>query len=195
MEFFRAVPSSTDISKRNVRYNTRRLPSNIPYMVDNLWEYLRPANKPSRRHAVYASPSVELALQNASAFTNEADKGYVAYKLVFDHMPKFMQLKVSDARNHSDVRALQKMIVAELGGDFADLPVTAKLEMAPLFLPGISADELIQAAQNSAKLQSILTKAQNISTFWQGGDELDTASNGELFFELESNNSYVLSSL
>jgi hypothetical protein len=192
MEFFRAVPDNTDISKPSTRLPTRRLPSNIPYFVDNIWEFLRPANKPSRRHAIYASPTVELAAENASASTNG---GYIVYKLVFDRAPVFMQLSVTDARYHPDVKALQRIVHSVLGADFGSLALPAKLAVAPLFLPGVSAAELEQAAQASPRLRDILDQAASVSTIWTGGDVLDPTSKGELFFELEGDNSYTLQPL
>jgi hypothetical protein len=67
MPLYRAVPRENfnpDVIGR--AHATRRVPSNVPFVVDNLWEYLRPEHLPSRRHAIYASPTPELALQNAS---------------------------------------------------------------------------------------------------------------------------------
>lgn len=67
VSMFRAVPRDRwDPTQRHVRQVTRRTPGNVPYLVDNLWEYLRSENFPSRRHAVYASPTPELALANAT---------------------------------------------------------------------------------------------------------------------------------
>lgn len=192
MEFFRAVPDTTDVTKPSTRHPTRRLPSNIPYFVDNIWEFLRPANKPSRRHAVYASPTVELAAENASASTNG---GYIVYRLVFEREPVFMQLQVTDARHHPDIKALQRIVHGALGTDFGSLSLPAKLAVAPLFLPGVSATELEQAAQASSRLRDILDQAAKASTFWEGGETLDPTSKGELFFELEGDNNYTLQPL
>ena len=76
MELFRAIPSSQLVAaeKGFRRQSTIRVPSNVPYVVDNLWESLRPKNMPSRRHAIYASPTPELALQNASAQLADGDE-------------------------------------------------------------------------------------------------------------------------
>lgn len=189
MDFFRAVPNQSDVSQPSRRMLTRRLPSNIPYFVDNLWEYLRPAGKPSRRHAVYASPTVDLAAENASASTSG---GYAVYRLKFTMPPAFMQLSVTDARHHPDIKALQRVVHTTLGVDFASLPLPEKLVMAPLFLPGVSAEELDQAAVPGSPLRKVLDEAARVSTFWTGGDVLDPTSKGELFFELEGDNSYTL---
>ncbi len=85
IDLFRALPESrlaqtTDGYKRQT---TLRIPSNFPYFVDNIWEWLRPAPMPSRRHAVYASPTPELALENASAPLAEGDR-YVAYRVIVE---------------------------------------------------------------------------------------------------------------
>ena len=50
---------------------TSRPPGNVPYYVDNIWEWLRPEGAPSRRKAAFASPTPELAAAGAQG--NVAD--------------------------------------------------------------------------------------------------------------------------
>jgi len=62
MKLFRATSESRiDEAQKYRRAGTIRIPSSVPYVVDNLWEWLRPVGMPSLRHAVYASPAPELA--------------------------------------------------------------------------------------------------------------------------------------
>lgn len=192
MQFFRAIPTvDVDLHTRHVRYETRRLPSNIPYFVDNLWEWLRPAGSPSRRHAVYASPTPALALKNASA-GYLGKKDYSVLELKFAHAPLVHQLKVEDARDHPDIVAFQKLLQRCLGRSFGGAPLLEKMSLAPLFIPGVAAAELQEAATRSEALQGILDQAKQVSTFWQGCGQIDTSSTGELFFELSDDNSYTL---
>lgn len=56
MQLFRAIPASrlADAAIGIGRQSTVRVHSNVPYVVDNLWESLRPKKMPYRRHAIYA---------------------------------------------------------------------------------------------------------------------------------------------
>ena len=105
-----------------------RLPVNVPYVVDNLWEHLRPETMPSRRHAVYASPTPQQALGSGT----KAD--LVVSELCFSGEIKLAQLQVADATDHPDIRAIGKAMqgwidaFAAAGGE--------RDALAPLFLPG-----------------------------------------------------------
>lgn len=192
MQFFRAIPTfEVDTTKRSVRYETRRMPSNIPYFVDNLWEWLRPEGSPSRRHAVYASPTPALALKNASAgYLPKED--YTVLQLVFASPPLVHQLQEEDARDHTDIVAFQKVLSKCLGRSFASLPLLEKMDLSPLFIPGVSVEELTEAASRSEKLTTIMDAAKRVSTFWERAGQVDANSQGELFFELVDGNSYSL---
>lgn len=89
MKFFRAIPTAQYTAGQvQRRHPGRRLPSNIPYMVDNLWEFTMPSERPSRRHALYASPSPQLALTYAIA-GGAARAGYIACEMKFRKDPAF----------------------------------------------------------------------------------------------------------
>jgi len=81
-----------------------RLPSNLPYVVDNLWEVMRPQHMPSRRHALYASTTPELAMTNCSA--NDQGQGFMVYQLVIDGPYSIAQIRQEDARDHPDKKRL-----------------------------------------------------------------------------------------
>lgn len=136
MQLFRAIPASrlAEAAIGIGRQSTVRVPSNVPYVVDNLWESLRPKHMPSRRHAIYASPTVELALRNASAALRQGDE-YVACRVIVDpdHI-RVAHLQVKDAREHSDIRLISQW-VSKYGHALAELPMAAKHKLAPLFMP------------------------------------------------------------
>ena len=164
MELFRAIPSSQLVAaEQGLRgHATMRIPSNVPYIVDNLWESLRPKNMPSRRHAIYASPTAELALQNASAPLSEGDN-YVACKVVVDRRNiRIAQLQVTDARYHSDVRLISKWVRQEL----TELPLAQKQEIAPLFMPGLHRHELTELWSNHALVAALCVYVRQRSSFW-----------------------------
>lgn len=189
MPFFRAIPSAQYTPGQvQRRHPGRRLPSNIPYLVDNLWEFTRPPEKPSRRHAVYASPSPELALMYAIA-GGAARTGYIACEMRFRHAPASMQLSVEDAKLHPDVLVLQQCVNRTLGG-WSALEVERKLALAPLFLPGVTRPELRDAMDRSALLEEVVQEAAARVTFWWPAGTLPET--GELFFELDADNAYTL---
>lgn len=190
MVLYRAVPAATlRPGEKKYRHDGRRLPGNIPYLVDNLWEYTRPDDKPSRRHAVYASPTPELALQNATA-DGLPPSGYVACRLAFHREPALMQLTVSDARHHRDIRALQQLVNRELGEGAGD-DLANKLPLAALFLPGVTRHELAATMADAPVLENLVRKAAAIVTFWSVTPD-QVAQDGELFFEIASDNFYTL---
>jgi hypothetical protein len=203
MPLYRAVPREKfDPTVIGRAHATRRIPSNVPFVVDNLWEYLRPEHFPSRRHAIYASPTPELALENASAAGPLRDQYQACLLEIFQETTgagasaqapyRATQLSVPDARNHPDVFALNKLVTAVLGPEFSDLPLHHKLKVAALFLPGSSREDLEQAAEASPEVRRILDTARVVSTFWSQAQEPHPSSNGEVFLELAPGAAYRL---
>lgn len=189
MKFFRAVPSAQYKPGEELRCHPgRRLPSNIPYLVDNLWEFTRPQDRPSRRHAVYASPTPQLALAYAIA-GGAARSSYIACEMKFRKDPAFMRLSVEDAKLHPDVLVLQQFVNRKLGS-WSGLPLDRKAALAPLFLPGVTRGELLDAMQASATLAEIMHEAAPLVTFWW--PEGTVKETGELFFEIDEDNAYTL---
>lgn len=188
MQLYRAVPrSSFDPQRQHKRHPGARLPANVPYFVDNLWEFTRPDDKPSRRNAVYASPTAALALDGAAGVGRPQD-GFIACRVECLTPPKTFQLSVADARYHPDLTSLRHAVHAQLAGP-APLAFETRLALAPLFLPGVTRDELMAAMEKDAILRDFVESLASIVTFW--GDTPNIAS-GELFFEIEEDNAYTL---
>lgn len=185
MELFRAIPSGQveKAGKGQRRHSTMRIPSNVPYMVDNLWEWLRPEDMPSRRHAIYASPSPELALANASAPLT-AGESYVACRVIVapEHI-RVAQLPVRDAREHPDIRAVARW-VGSRGQSLIELDLTKKQQVAPLFMPGLVRDEVELLRHTDSLAAEACHYTREVSTFWTTATTPITSSEGELFFEL-----------
>lgn len=172
------------------RFNGRRLPSNVPFAVDNIWEYTRPDTMPSRRHSVYASPTPVLALAGASQGSASRDD-YVVCRLELVGSPRLLQIEVEDARYHRDVEAVQREILRRLRvGDWAQAPLEHKLALAPLFLPGVTRAELQQALQHDAWLAEVVDSAAALVTLWTPPPARN--AQGEIFFELDEGQGYVL---
>lgn len=189
MKIFRAVPR--DGFNQDKVYKWRddsRLPGNVPYLVDNLWEFARPEGRPSRRRAVFASPTAALTLGGASAGGLSPDQ-YIPCELIFSvPMPATFQLSVTDARYHPDVGRLPKLVNSELAR-WSESGLERKLELAPLFLPGTTAAELSTAMQGSQKLRELVEKAAAAVTMWS---DIPDPSKGEISFELGKDHSYTL---
>jgi hypothetical protein len=187
---YRAIPRSRFTPGQPItRSQGRRLPGNVSYLADNLWEFARPPGMPSRRHAVYASPTPELALQNAVPEGGRMDE-YVACLLEFDYRPAMIQLTVSDARYHPDIRRLQRIVNEQLR-DWGAGGIGIKMALAPLFLPGIAKDELAAAMAGEPLLEKIVREAAAAVTLWSPAPST-VSPDGELFFEIAEDNFYTL---
>lgn len=187
MDIFRAVPRESFVEGRVFEWlESTRLPGNVPYLVDNVWEYARSVHLPSRRHAVYASPSPELALAGAASPAVPAEN-FIACRVVLANSPMLFQLSVQDARFHRDVGTLQKSVNKYLQ-DRANAAVQVN-SLAPLFLPGTTRAQLQQAMQDVEALAILTGLLASAVTMWQ--DEPDTAT-GEIIFTIAPGNSYRL---
>jgi len=185
MELFRAIPSSQiEKARKGVsRHSTVRIPSNVPYIVDNLWEWLRPENMPSRRHAIYASPTAKLALANASAPLGD-DEQYIACRVIVEpeHV-RIAQLTVRDAREHKDIKAVARWVSGH-GQAIVALEAFQKQQMAQLFMPGLGRDELESLRRTDSLVGQVCDYISQASTFWNTAAKLVPSSEGELFFEI-----------
>lgn len=190
---FRAVPKKDfDENKIYTAQKTRRTPSNVPYLVDNLWEFLRPDHFPSRRFSAYASPTPDLALQNASAVGNN-ENDYVVTQVVFNTSNiKLAHIEITDARYHKDIQLLMRKIINFLGKDFSNLSVKEKIEHAVLFLPSVSKEELNEYFSSSPEKALLAKEIKEMSSFWNEASNTPMNHNGELFFEITEDITYQL---
>jgi hypothetical protein len=184
---FRAIPKSAYVGDQVKIFGalTNRLPSNLPYFVDNLLEWNRPQAMPSRRRAIYASPTPELALENASAGGISRDE-YLVCKVEVDPLDvKIAQLQVKDARYHADIRLLTKFI------NGLKMSEEDRLNSALIFAPGSSVAELM-SCYGSAVGRQILEFAMTNITFWNQASSTPNDGEGELFFEMVEGKGYRL---
>ncbi len=191
MELFRAVPRHRLPAALTWtgRQNGKRIPGNVPYVVDNVWEFLRPDTMPSRRHAIYASPTPELALENANA--DDRQGGYVACYVRIQGGFKIAQLHVNDARHHQDVKAITRLLQKH-SSELTECPFESKQQIAPLFLPGITVAELQACLLQSPVLTCLFEQITPASVFWGGASNAISSHSGELFFELDQEAEYRL---
>ena len=176
---------------------TRRLPGNLPYVIDNIWEYLRPDKFPDRRHSAFGNPSPEQALESALIGGGSAEE-YVVCEIEFlSGRVKLAHIKAEDASKHDDSRKLRKGIFQLIHGTsdkgFSNLSASQKLPYASLFLPGLSKKEMGEILHATPQMQAIKRFVESKSTFWEQ-DIADSPQphNGELFFEMLDEGQYRL---
>lgn len=188
MKLYRAIPKnpSQSVSRMDIAgVPTRRVPSNVPYLVDNVWEFLRPDGAPSRRHAAYASPTPELALKNASAFPG-AD--YEVWEVLLQPAESIVICSVPDAREHADIKKVPAVFTQALRPELCLLPFEQTQHLAPLYMPALAKDDLRAFFDKHPDLAQL---AKETSRFWQDAQLLKVsalhaaehlADNSEIFF-------------
>lgn len=193
IKLYRAVPKKS--FNENETYqakSTKRPPSNVPYLIDNIWESLRPDYFPSRRFSIYASPTPELALENASSIGYNKNDYIVCQLIVKKEDIKIAHIPVKDARNHSDISKIMRHVINNIGQNFPDMNIKDKAKHAALFLPTISKEELIEYFNSNQNSSNLYYEIKKISTFWNEAENVPQNHNGELFFELLNDTSYKL---
>jgi len=176
--FYRGI-SKNEYSKELIKHHTtQRTPSNIPYVVDNIWEWLRPKNMPSRRYSVYASPVFKLAQKYATV-----NDMICIVELHGDS--KAVQLAAyQDAKLHPDVRTLPKFIMTHLGQKWLESDIESKLNVGKLFIPLLSKEE-VESILNTSNMRKLKEQIIKESLFWNDISIVDDdyeLTEGELFF-------------
>lgn len=167
-------------SDKLIRTPSIRLPSNIPYFVDNIWELFRPGAMPSRRQSAYASPQKSLALKYANSSelltTVEFAGSHSAAQIT----------QYPDARFHPDVKTLPIAFKNHVGEAWLSQSIKEKAKIGQLFMPTLSKQELIEILQEHSSLKQALRKA---CTFWEDCQEITSETkltDGEVFFTAPS---------
>jgi hypothetical protein len=163
---------------------TWRMPGNVPYLVDNLWEWTRPkaGDYPSRRTSAFASPTTE----EARASQSGSEASVQVYCVTLPNGWKVAQLSgYADARHHPDVRQLVKTVKDALQPTWFSLSLPDKGEMANLFCPGLHAQEVESIVSDSKPLSTLGLRGR--VGFWGDIRLIDPArellaSSGEIFF-------------
>lgn len=175
---YRVETASDKTFQTRIPLNSRRPPSYVSYLVDNLWEWKRPENFPNRRYAVFANPDC-----------NAIQVDGTCYEVQMFGACKVAQTQEIDARFHADCKSLPKLVLHCLGRDWPSLTLAEKTTVGALYTPCLSKDEIEHIFQNSI-LQEHQTTIGNKITFWQTVT-LITPNNplpypkGEVFFEAE----------
>jgi len=157
------------------RLNTWRPPGNVPYIVDNLWEWVRPEAYPTRRTAAFASPSSEEA---------KADGRTFVYRLNLPEGSVVAQLNdFVDSKFHPEVNRLRIFIHEAFGRDWFSMKLADKSSEASLFCPCLSKEEVDSIVSNSSILSG--PELSKEIRYWNDIrliKEEPLAPSGEVFF-------------
>ena len=171
--------------KTETKHATLRLPSNVPYVTDNLWEWKRPGHMPSRRRVVFASPEPGLAKSSGTA-----NEGVIC--VVEARNAIIAQLPVSDAKDHRDVTLrIHSLLVKELGPDWPGKSMAEKSPEAMLWCPGLTAQEVEQVFSASSTLSKVRDQIWESIRLWDDVRLVDEDApwpfpQGEIFFEADA---------
>lgn len=188
VKFYRAVEEKKGDEELFCPYkDTMRAPGNVPYIVDNLWEWSRPEGFPCRRHAAYASPSPQLALQSGP-------EGGKIYLIEFFGEVKIAQLKgFSDSKEHPDCKLLKKTLINLLKEStedwWLDWDLEKKKEFGQLWMPCLRKREVEHLFANVPELHNIRSQISSAITYWNDVELIDVDQEsfpdkeGEIFFE------------
>lgn len=180
---------STDADTRNpYRLRaTRRAPGNVPYVVDNLWEWRRPPHLPSRRRCVCASPRPEIAQRAGGASDGRL------FRVILPPGARVAQIPQWDARSHPDVRgerSLAKLLLRLLGQEWVDASAAVKASASLLWTPCLTREE-VEETFAAPPLASIKRCVWEAVRFWDAVKVVPATGpfpyrSGEVFFEAES---------
>lgn len=179
---FRSVPPET-AERTRTPYDTMRPPSNVPYVVDNLWEWKRPEAMACRRFSAYASPSAGLARKYGG------DGKGQPYRVIFLGDVRLCQLQgYGDARKHPDCYELKKLVKNILGTPWVNLPVEEKQQVGCLYMPCLRKGEVETLFEEVEVLRAARDEIWENISFWDDVVLLEDAEHvvdeeGEIFFE------------
>lgn len=168
---------------------TMRKPGNVPFIVDNLWEWSRPQGMPSRRLSVYASPTPKLALELGGAVNGQIFTVHPVGATTVQ-IP-WRDAKFSPEADSSSPAFLGRFIANMFDQQWIDSPAYAKLPEALLWSPCLKKDEVENIIHRSQYLARRADEIRNNIRFWNNAvlhdlnEENWRFVNGEIFFEAE----------
>lgn len=194
--------------------DTRRPPSNVPYVVDNLWEWERKNNWkhfPNRRHSKFASPKPEQALRSTDLLEDCLKKaGLIEKDVETEGLPEECLKHVSrvefvgepviaqlpgweDAKKHPDCDNLRTILFKKLGGKYTwcGRDLIKKHPAGQLFQPCLSAEEVGYLLDTTEELKQDKEEIQDEIEYWGDlalidPDLLADEEEGEILFEFRA---------
>jgi len=189
---YRAVSENKKVSNTLFKpYPTMRPPGNVPYIVDNLWEWKRPDEFPNRRFSAFASPTPELAIEAVGGNSN-------VYKVEFNGVIKKTGLcqvvpsnkirNPEDSKFHPECKVLKKLLIKKLGHNWFGKDISEKQKIASLWMPCLKKEEVEVLFQSAEELRRIRDEIYDSIQYWNDVVLFENTDNvpdhkGELFFE------------
>jgi len=158
-----------------------RPPVSVPNLVDNLWEWARPEHFPSRRFAIFASPSPESAAEHGP------EDGQV-YAVEFNGDVKICQVRgYRNSKNHPECIKLPIFLYERLGGTFLAAEIERKVDAGRLWLPCLTKQEIERVLAESSELEGLRDDLLGEVGYWDDVVLVDGSSplhpEDELFFD------------
>jgi hypothetical protein len=170
------VPDGFDVTG-----NVPRPPVYVPNVVDNLWEWCRPPQFPSRRLSAFASPTPELARQEGPP------NGKVYEISLSDDLKACQVTELKNSREHPEASELPILLYERLGSDWVGAELERKIAAGRLWLPCVSRSEVDRLFDDVPELRRIRAEVVASVRYWDGvklvADKHDLSSDGEIFFE------------
>ena len=188
LKLYRSVLPKNNGKEEFIEYrDTMRPPRNVPYLVDNLWEWLRPEEYPCRRFSAYASPSPELARKSGQ-------KEGVVFEIEFLGELRIAQVRgYTDSKYHPETKKILNEVIGLLnkatGGGWPNFKLERKFNAGKLWVPCLTKKEINGLFENVSELGIIETELRSIIGYWKDVELLDMEKlylpdeNGEIFFE------------
>jgi len=188
MKLYRSINVENANFKRDYNFrDTMRPPGNIPYIVDNLWEWKRPEEFPNRRFSAYTSPNPELALKLGP------ENGTI-FEIQFTGVYKIAQLtQYTDSKFHPECKTLKNKIInllkQETGEWWLNWDNKKKQKISPLWMPCLRKNEVEDLFNTVPYLQSIKKQVKSFIAYWDNvnlvdfGEGILSDLEGEIFFE------------
>lgn len=185
---YRAVSKEKQVTNKLFKpHPTMRPPGNIPYIVDNLWEWVRPSEYANRRMSAFASPTPELA---ADSYGSDC----LVYKVEFPENSSFKICQLirpdqnQDSKFHGECKSLKKKIIKHLDSIWFDNDLGEKCKIACLWMPCLKKEETETILSKFDGLNITKDELYNSIRYWDDVVLLDRLSvvpnnQGEIFFE------------
>lgn len=159
-----------------------RPPVSVPNLVDNLWEWARPEGFPSRRFAIFASPTRELA-------ETHGPEGGQVYRVEFHGSVVICQVRgYRNSKRHPECVTLPIFLYERLGAAFLAAAMERKVESGRLWLPCLTRSEVDRLLEESSELRVLRDELRATVRYWEDVVLIDAANSGidpesEIFFD------------
>ena len=158
-----------------------RPPVSVPNVVDNLWEWVRPDRFPSRRFAIFASPTRELA-------ESHGPEGGHVYRVEFHGPVVICQVRgYRNSKRHPECVSLPIFLYEHLGPSFLAAAMERKIEAGRLWLPCLTKSEVDRLFEESPELRALRDDLRKTVRYWDDvvlvDDEHGMDEESEVFFD------------